>query len=879
MINSIKYPRGSEWRKWDLHFHTPSSYDCKTETTTDQQIIDKLKEENIALVAITDHHKIDVQRIKHLQELAGDDITILPGIELRSELGGHDSVHFCAIFPENSNINTIWTKLQGKLNITEDDVDKIGNDKIFCDLKDSCEYIHNELKGIVTIHAGSKTSSVEGISNALPYKLAQKTKIVEAIDIYEIGKKEDIIDYETIVFPSIKKIFPLIICSDCHKINSYSLKENCWVKANPTFEGLKQIIYEPQERVKIQEIKPDEKLSYQIIDNVTYKNKEFIDSKIELNQNLTSIIGDKSTGKSILLRSIARSIDLAQVEEKYDNIKEPLLEDPVMEICWKDGEIDKESIKTGRKIIYIPQTFLNEKIDKNEPNSFINTILHDVLVQKNEFRQVIEKIVYVEKDINNSINDKINSIFLIQDKISEATKRVNELGNKEYIEKEIARLDEECKMLHKQGGATPEDIGLYNLTNKEFSDKIRLHSIKLENLKNLGLILNTADTIKSSELITFQIPHFKSLEYDLQEEMDKKFAELKDSTKIAISCIFKLKFNEIYFEIDILKNRLEELNESLNPLKNKLAFSDTIKKKADLLKNEEQKLIILNKEIKLLTRLKSEFDQTIDEVIKFNADYENKLNVLKKQLPSNIFIDVNFTIDILFNESKFNDTMKDLLNSKKFSAFKEKTDIDLSNFKFVNSSDFNLSLKKIIIGILEKDLPTKSKYTPKDAILYLLQNWFFFKYNVEEEGDKLENMSPGKRSFILLKILIDLDNSKWPILIDQPEDDLDAKSVSKQLIKYLKEKKKDRQIIIVSHNPNLVVGADSEQIIVANQHGSNLKNISKQFEYVMGSIEDTFTNQEEECILYSKGIKEHICDILEGGEEAFKMRQSKYNIK
>lgn len=169
--------------------------------------------------------------------------------------------------------------------------------------------------------------------------------------------------------------------------------------------------------------------------------------------------------------------------------------------------------------------------------------------------------------------------------------------------------------------------------------------------------------------------------------------------------------------------------------------------------------------------------------------------------------------------------------------------------------------------------------TPKDAILNLLQNWYFFKYNVEEEGDKLESMSPGKRSFILLKILIDLDNSKWPILIDQPEDDLDAKSVSKQLVKYLKEKKKERQIIIVSHNPNLVVGADSEQIIVANQGGSNSKNKSNQFEYVMGSIENSFTKQDEECILYGKGIKEHVCDILEGGEEAFKKRQSKYDIK
>jgi hypothetical protein len=590
MINSIKYPRGSEWRKWDLHFHTPSSYDYK-KTATNEQIIEKLKEKNVALVAITDHHKIDVERIKHLQELAGDDITILPGIELRSELGGHDPVHFCAIFPENSDIDTIWTKLQGRpLNITEADVESKGNDSIYCDLKDSCELIH-ELGGIVTIHAGDKKNSVEGISNALPHKLAQKAEIVESIDIYEIGKIDDIKNYEEKVFPSIHKRFPLIICSDCHKISKYSLKENCWVKADPTFEGLKQIVYEPQERVKIQEIKPDEKLDYQVIDSITFKDEKFIDSKIEVNQNLVSIIGDKSTGKSIILRSIARSIDQEQVHEKFDQIKDSSLKDPLMEIRWKDGKIDKEDEKTKRKIIYIPQTFLNEKIDKNEPNSFINTILRDVLFQKDEFREVIEKIGDIEVEINNKINNTINILFGFQDKIVEAQKRVNELGNTDDIKKEIIKLDEDCKKLQSQGDATPEEIELYKDTNKFYSEKMRLHSANFENLKNIGLILSAADTINYNELINFQIPHFNHLEYNLQEELDGQFTKLKDSTKIAILYILRLKFNELFSEIQNIQQELEELNTSLLPLKNKMDFSDTIRKKTNLLTNEEEKLI------------------------------------------------------------------------------------------------------------------------------------------------------------------------------------------------------------------------------------------------------------------------------------------------
>ena len=92
------------------------------------------------------------------------------------------------------------------------------------------------------------------------------------------------------------------------------------------------------------------------------------------------------------------------------------------------------------------------------------------------------------------------------------------------------------------------------------------------------------------------------------------------------------------------------------------------------------------------------------------------------------------------------------------------------------------------------------------------------------------------------------------------------------------KEKKERQIIIVSHDPNLVLGADCEQIIIANQEGSNSKNKNKKFEYVSGSIENTFKNPSEDCLLYCKGIKEHVCEILEGGEEAFKKRQNKYNI-
>ena len=121
-------PIGSLWGKWDLHFHTPSSYDYKNKALTDQQIVDGLLAADIVAVAVTDHHLIDAQRIRSLQSLGNGKLTVFPGIELRSDLGGRESVHLIGIFSELADPEHIWTKLQGPLNLTVADVQQRGGD-------------------------------------------------------------------------------------------------------------------------------------------------------------------------------------------------------------------------------------------------------------------------------------------------------------------------------------------------------------------------------------------------------------------------------------------------------------------------------------------------------------------------------------------------------------------------------------------------------------------------------------------------------------------------------------------------------------------------------------------------------------------------------
>ena len=87
----------------------------------------------------------------------------------------------------------------------------------------------------------------------------------------------------------------------------------------------------------------------------------------------------------------------------------------------------------------------------------------------------------------------------------------------------------------------------------------------------------------------------------------------------------------------------------------------------------------------------------------------------------------------------------------------------------------------------------------------------------------------------------------------------------------------------MTHNANIVLGCDAEEVIVANQKGINSPNNQFRFEYRSGAIENNTPILDENGrqisgMLNSKGIQQHICEILEGGQEAFIKRQQKYSL-
>lgn len=175
-----------------------------------------------------------------------------------------------------------------------------------------------------------------------------------------------------------------------------------------------------------------------------------------------------------------------------------------------------------------------------------------------------------------------------------------------------------------------------------------------------------------------------------------------------------------------------------------------------------------------------------------------------------------------------------------------------------------------------KDLFAHAPYAPAQQTEFRawskkFAHWLFgtdhisIRYEISYDGIDIRKLSPGTRGIVLLLLYLALDDSDdRPLIIDQPEENLDPKSVFDELVTLFVSAKMKRQVIIVTHNANLVINTDADQIIVASvgPHTGDLPPIS----YVAGGLE-------------SAEIRKAVCDILEGGESAFRERARRLRVR
>lgn len=138
-------------------------------------------------------------------------------------------------------------------------------------------------------------------------------------------------------------------------------------------------------------------------------------------------------------------------------------------------------------------------------------------------------------------------------------------------------------------------------------------------------------------------------------------------------------------------------------------------------------------------------------------------------------------------------------------------------------------------------------------------------YGLQYDGVDIEQLSPGTRGIVLLLLYLAIDSEDdRPLIIDQPEENLDPQSIFQELVHRFRDAKSRRQIIIVTHNANLVVNTDADQVIVA-KCGHHRPGQLPEITYESGGLENPV-------------IRKHVCDILEGGEAAFRERAKRLRV-
>ncbi len=921
--------KGSKWRRWELHIHTPGTQkNDNFDGATSNEKWDKYYQDictyiktgedplrNIAVMAVTDYLSIDnYKKIVSDNRLPSSIKLVLPNVEMRVQPIANESpinIHF--IFNPNiiesvedrffSRIQfmyatTSFSAARSELirlgrTISPELDDKLAYSKGIEQFVPSFDKIQElfandqELReNTIILVSNSTTDGVSGAVNHSDYldgfqSESQLKAFRQAIYKFADGifsaTPSDIAYFSgekascpvEVVIKECGSLKPCVHGCDAHrneKIFEPDQQRYCWIKADPTFNGLKQILYEPKERVRISQTIPDYKAEYYVIESVQLIDQDFQAEPIEFNENLTCIIGGKSTGKSILLHNLANSIDSSQVKAKEDKASPITKNVEKISVTWKDGKKDE-----SRKIVYIPQTYLNRLSDAKESTTEIDRIIEEIIWLDSDAKDKHSLMLQSIKENKITLNKSILELIENRKEIDSIKSDKKEIGNHESIEEQIKKLNIEKEKLSTDVNLSKDELRLYDKTIEDIR--------KVD--EQIAFLQKDITGVREIESVVEK----KALKYSFSEHIQKIMDGAIDDAIASANTIWikrkKSIIDSISKELKGKEGEMSKLSEIQAELKPKIQENKLISGISKNIQKESEKLnsliVLEKKETELLKKEKEYLDEICSMIKKFKYFHDQYAQTVNNNsgFKSN---DLEFFVGVPFKREAFLEKVLKLFDNRSI-VLKETILID----SFTENQYTEQFIKDFICKILDGKLQPKKGNTQESAIRDICDDWFEIKYNVQMDNDTIDVMSPGKKALVLLKLLIDLADSKCPILIDQPEDDLDNRSVFNDLIPFVKRKKKDRQIIIVTHNANVVLGADAEEVIVANQHGSNVPNKQYRFEYRSGSIENNYPlytadGKIERGILNSQGIQQHICDILEGGERAFELRKNKYHI-
>ncbi|MCH7500940.1 MAG: AAA family ATPase [Nitrospinae bacterium] len=934
-----EFSEGSIWKRWDLHIHSPDSV-LNNEFSSWEDYLDAIEggDESIVAIGITDYCSIEgykkVAEEKNKKCRLPKIDLILPNIEFRitpkPKNGSGINIHVLVDPKDHKHIEEIESALRlltfqfdgnpyscdrgGLTNLgracdpskTEDDgaySEGVNQFKpSFQDFKVWYEKQGWLKKNSLIAVSNSSNDGVSGITQDSGFK-ATGLEILRFSDIilsgnpkdneFFLGKNKGKGDEETLI-KIINGRKPCLHGSDAHKEESLfkpDLDRFCWIKTEkPTFDGLRQVIYEPEERIRIQKECPEPGKSIYTISKFKIKNcKDFIDGKkIRFNKNMVAIIGGKGSGKTALVDLVAncfgkscRSMELTGKEDpnsfvqRLEKIPKDALEnfkkEMTTEISFKSGDdfeknIFEEKFFPMSEVVYLPQGKIESICsDERKLDEFIKELIFESKNIKGseqvelfeETHEEIDGVINKINDLNMEISrlETAISVDVIKDLVNREKLIKGKIrDNKDHLESVLIKLtDEEQKktnILQTEIHKLRKEIDLF-IESKKKAGNIE---IEMGVIQEINIELNSL----RSKLKKTEFSKYALKEIDIKEQVDD-LGKLKKE--------LSLKLKKLRLDLSKKEKEAEKFNANekrhAQLLKEKSQFGEDYKK-LDLKKKE------IDRKKKLLVGKENDREGALEELfLKYFHIRRNYSLIIDSffEKHEKILEGIKFHSTVLFDREKFRsmgiDPTDGIVNSRKINLIKFEELINESSLDFLAGGEEDKFLKgyKFWFKGFKSEINIWKSKCRKNIDINSFYGWVFGNHlsimtKILFDDMPMEKLSIGQKGTVVLKIY--LAEGSNPIVLDQPEDNLDNQFIVKSLVEAFRYAKKNRQIIITTHNANLVVNTDAEQVIKADYQGNKIS-------YISGGMENS-------------QIRRSIIELLEGGEVAFKKREQKYSL-
>lgn len=554
---------------------------------------------------------------------------------------------------------------------------------------------------------------------------------------------------------------------------------------------------------------------------------------------MVSIIGGRGTGKSVLINYIAAAFHKQTQSENF-NLNSDVIISRQASIL-EEAKDFKVSDNPNVPFMYIAQSQIKDLVQNKDKFSrniretigvtdeynISQDFLSRAEVAINEYFR-ITKIINANNTTPQEKRDNINKEIkkysdFIANITSEQNKKKlesykNRVGKLNQFNSWIAALQQLVSNIDKFTVETNENISAWNELFKP--QKVDIPLIDSS---------NTVKYIKDN-----LIPRVITAREKVQKEIIDTKNEFKD---------YKGDLATLLSNVSVYQNKVSELSQQIETLgieetKYRAITSETFKKLGIEIKGSIES-----------------YSDLIEQKWNEFKGHDIAIDPKKKELLDLILQeDLNVSVDIHFDSTKMYNLLLEKLDGRSYNEEKIRKILKietLDNFydfilQTTDHNIFNTEIKNDLRGrLLELFFKKYTQFISHDV-------------NVTLAGKSITKLSFGQQGTIYLRLQIAANMFSETIIYDQPEDDLDNSFITKELISIFKTIKKYRQIIIVSHNANLVVNSDSEQVIIAQNEDGQLK-------YMSGALEDPDINNE-------------VCQILEGGKNAFEKRERKYRI-